>query len=46
SLNADFALRYDFAAGADNARPLNRMRFSEPKGVVLKRLVDRILGKQ
>ncbi len=45
SLDSEFALRYDFAAGADNARPLNRTRFTESKGVVFWRLVDRILGK-
>ena len=45
SLDSEFALRYDFAPGADNSRPLNRMRFTESKSEVFWELVHRILGK-
>jgi inner membrane protein len=46
SLDSDFALRYDFAPGADNSRPLNRMRYSESHGAVFFRLLHRVLGKE
>jgi inner membrane protein len=45
SIDSDFALRYNFAVGADNSRPLDRMRFSDPKSTVFWRLWDRVLGK-
>jgi inner membrane protein len=45
SIDSDFALRYNFAAGADNSRPLNRMRYTESSATVFGRLVDRVLGK-
>jgi inner membrane protein len=45
SLGADFAMRYDFAPGADNTRPLDRLRFSESYSTVFLRLWDRVLGK-
>jgi inner membrane protein len=45
SLDSEFAMRYDFGPGADNSRPLNRMRFSEPKLDVFWELVHRVRGK-
>jgi inner membrane protein len=45
SLDSEFAMRYDFGPGADNSRPLNRMRFSEPKSDVFWELVHRVRGK-
>ena len=43
-IDTAFALRYNLAPGADNSRPLNRTRFTEPKTTVLGRLVRRVLG--
>jgi len=43
-IDTAFALRYNLAPGADNSRPLNRTRFTEPKTAVLGRLVRRVLG--
>jgi inner membrane protein len=44
-IDTAFALRYNLAPGADNSRPLHRTRYAESSGVVLGRLVNRILGK-
>ncbi|HEX2898516.1 MAG TPA: metal-dependent hydrolase [Bacteroidia bacterium] len=46
SLGSDFALRYNFAEGADNHRPLNRSRHAEPASTVFWKLVHRVMGKE